>query len=180
MATADQIASPGTYMSKDIGLEVTDGTSVRVTLGVITSTTDATGAVVPTDYGIKIIAADGTTQIIDGVSDVFRIIASGNLTVAAAAAPSTVTATATYSAVVLGLPYAVTPAMHFTVSSATSERYIGSFYSMNASGTCDWAVIGSSSLVTGTLTITLTIRSILTNPGGTYTMQYYVLAQAGI
>ena len=50
MADAAQIASAGTYLSKNAGVEVTDGTQVRVTLGIITSTTGDDGATNPIDW----------------------------------------------------------------------------------------------------------------------------------
>lgn len=68
MATPAQIASPGVYVTDDIGLEVTDGSNPRVQIGLLPGGT----------YGLRVIAADGTTVIIDGTSDMFRIAATGS------------------------------------------------------------------------------------------------------
>jgi len=50
---------------------------VRVTLGQIS-------AGPPPDYGLKVVSSDGSTTIIDGTSDVFKIVASGTLTTSGA------------------------------------------------------------------------------------------------
>lgn len=57
----------------DRGLEVTDGTNSRVQMGDISANKDGSS------YGLKVISSDGTTVIIDGTSDMFKIIASGTL-----------------------------------------------------------------------------------------------------
>lgn len=66
MASADEIASAATYITDDVGLEVTDGSHVRVQIG------NLGGG----DYGLKVISADGSTVIIDGTSDIFKIATS--------------------------------------------------------------------------------------------------------
>jgi hypothetical protein len=67
MATTQQIASAGAYITDDVGVEVTDGTSSRVQMGKLPSG----------QYGLRVVSSDGTTVIIDGTSDVFKIVASG-------------------------------------------------------------------------------------------------------
>jgi len=71
MTTAQQNASPGVYVSDDVGLEVTDGVSSRVQLGLL--------PIGVGNYGLRVVSADGTTVIIDGTSDVFKVVASGTL-----------------------------------------------------------------------------------------------------
>ena len=71
MATPQQIASPGVYISNGVGLEVTDGSNSRVQLGLL-----PTGS-----YGLRVVAPGGTTVIIDGTSDIFKIGATGTLTI---------------------------------------------------------------------------------------------------
>ena len=73
MATAQQIASAGVYVTDDIGVEVTDGSNVRAQLGVLSGG----------GFGLKIIGAGGTTTIIDGTLDVFKITATGTQSVSA-------------------------------------------------------------------------------------------------
>jgi hypothetical protein len=122
MATAAQKASPGVYVTDDIGLEVTDGSASRIQLGLLPNgsygmqvvganlsgsisgsppsivlgtagaqltdkgleVSDGTNKRVTvgnigSSYGLKVIAADGTTVIIDGSSNMFKIVASGSL-----------------------------------------------------------------------------------------------------
>ncbi len=55
----------------DRGIEVADGTNSRVQLG------DISAAKNGSSYGLKVISSDGSTVIIDGSSDMFRIAATG-------------------------------------------------------------------------------------------------------
>ncbi|HEX8977907.1 MAG TPA: hypothetical protein VF781_15485 [Solirubrobacteraceae bacterium] len=72
MATSAQLASAGVYVTDDVGVEVTDGTNVRVQLGILPSGT----------YGLRVISADGTSVIIDGTSDIWKVGATGTLSIA--------------------------------------------------------------------------------------------------
>ncbi|GAC1673879.1 MAG: hypothetical protein NVS9B8_16510 [Candidatus Limnocylindrales bacterium] len=78
MTSVAQNASAGVYISDDVGLEVADGVQSRVQLGLL--------PVGINNYGLRVVAADGTTVIIDGSSDVFKIAASGTSTMPTAAA----------------------------------------------------------------------------------------------
>jgi hypothetical protein len=69
MATGYQILSAGVYVTDDVGVEITDGQAVRARLGLLQNG----------NYGLQVIAADGATVIIDGTSDVFKIVATGTL-----------------------------------------------------------------------------------------------------
>jgi len=86
-------ANAGTQLTNK-GVEVSDGTNVRVTLGQISAT--------PT-YGLKVVSSDGTTVIIDGTSDMFKISASGTVQTAAFVRPGTTQASVT---LLLGMTYA--------------------------------------------------------------------------
>jgi len=57
----------------DRGLEQGDGLNVRVQLGDISAAKDGSS------YGLKVISSDGSTTIIDGTSDMFRISSTGTL-----------------------------------------------------------------------------------------------------
>lgn len=85
-----------TFVTSD-GMQVTDGAStVRVFLG------DISGGA-GTDYGLKVISSDGTTVIIDGTSDMFRIAATGTLTISSGPAAGVTVAANTLLAT--GLTY---------------------------------------------------------------------------
>ena len=118
MASASQIASAGTYITPDVGVEVTDGSNVRAQLGKL-----AAGS-----YGLKVISAGGSTTIIDGTSDVFKIAASGTLSETAAshtdpAVSVALTGLGTFSSTPGHLSFAS------DTSSTSSQRQIGaSFY----------------------------------------------------
>jgi hypothetical protein len=60
----------------DVTVEDANGVT-RVTLGMIGTTQSP-------DYGLKVRAPDGSTTIIDGTSDMFRIVATGTLSTSGA------------------------------------------------------------------------------------------------
>lgn len=70
------------YVTSD-GVAVTDGIQVRAQLGRLPSG----------DYGLRVVASDGATVIIDGVSNVFKILVSGTITTASFTQPNEATAT---------------------------------------------------------------------------------------
>lgn len=87
-------------------LQISDSAGViRVTLGALGNG----------DYGLKVISTDGSTVIIDGTSDMFRIAATGTLT-ANAAANTGQTATVVLS----GLTFATTPALISQIAGSAS------------------------------------------------------------
>ena len=75
MATASQIASAGTYITDDVGVEITDGSNVRAQLGKLGTNS----------FGLKVISSDGSTVIVDGTSDMFKIAAQGTISVTTSA-----------------------------------------------------------------------------------------------
>jgi len=95
MANAPQIASAAVYVTPDVGIEVTDGSAVRVQLGNITSG----------GWGLRVISSDGTTVIIDGTSDVWKIAAKGtdSFTIAGVATTTSPANNATHVTVLTGL-----------------------------------------------------------------------------
>src|ERR1035437_3720687 len=68
------------------GVEVADGTYTRATLGNLGSS-----------YGLRVISSNGSTVIIDGSSDIFKIAASGTLTTSSFTGPGFQTANDTLS-----------------------------------------------------------------------------------
>jgi hypothetical protein len=179
MADADQIASAGTYLSKNAGVETTDGMQVRVTLGVITSNVDAgTGEVVPVDYGLKVVSSDGTTVIIDGNSDMFKIAASGTQSVAFPAAGNVNFA----NVILTALDVVDAPACMFltTMGGGGAGRYPGLWTSISGTGTVNNLARSAVYNTAGHPEIELEARSVLINPGTTASHRYYVLVEAGI
>ena len=69
--TAVSLGNDQTYITNS-GVVVNDGTYDRVVMGAIASN--------PIDYGLKVVSSDGSTVIIDGNSDMFKISATGTLT----------------------------------------------------------------------------------------------------
>lgn len=163
-------------ISPDTGgsLTVSDAAgSKRVEIGRLTDTTGA-----PTgEFGVKVWAPGGTTEILDGVNDTLRVVASGSLSVAFAAAPSTGTTFVDITSLgTLTLPrlamLMVTPNFFGTLGTQ-----MGSAYGINASGTVDWSILATVSQVAGALRVRVTVNSILANPGGSGDLKYYVLTQ---
>jgi hypothetical protein len=148
MTTAAQNLDPGVYVTNDVGLEVTDGIRSRVQIGHLV----ATG-----DFGIRVVSSDGTTVIIDGTSDMFRISVTGTL----ATTWPTITNSTNFADIALtglGTFGSVPPAVMWetipTASSAGAIRRAGTYLiSFQASGIadsyleCTSTIDGSSHLV---------------------------------
>lgn len=102
------IPTPGPYSSAN-GFQVFDAAgNTRVIMGII-------GA---GSYGLKVVAADGTTVIIDGTSDIFKIAATGTTSVTGAAVAG-VTTTTSVTLNALGI-VASTPAWEGHIGPASS------------------------------------------------------------
>jgi hypothetical protein len=82
MTTPQQNASPGVYVTDDVGLEITDGSVSRVQLGLLP--TGGAGT-----YGLRVVTAAGAFVIIDGTSDIFKIGATGTVTIVSGPANGT-------------------------------------------------------------------------------------------
>lgn len=138
MATSQQVASPGVYVSDDIGLEVTDGTSSRVQLGLLPSGT----------YGLRVVSSDGVTVIVDGTSDMFKIVAVGTITSAGTANTNT---TAQVTLTALGA-LTVTPA-HLcmiapTTTPSNTTQMLPNGVLLNAGIGLSWVAAASGGAVT--------------------------------
>lgn len=103
-------------------LQISDSAGViRVTLGSLGNG----------DYGLKVISTDGTTVIIDGTSDVFKIAATGTLSKAVVNLDNSVTSSAALSG--LGT-YTTTPAhlAHTSLDNVnTGHRRAAAFVAIN-------------------------------------------------
>ena len=153
MTTAAQNLNPGVYVTSDVGLEVTDGTRSRVQIGHLV----ATG-----DYGIRVVSSDGTTVIIDGTSDMFKIAATGtqSLNVGASSGETAVSVTLT------GLGTYTTCPAYLAVETAdttsqTSNRHSGQFRFNNggfiasvSGGATTFQVVASSTVFNTGITLT--------------------------
>ena len=182
MATADEIASAGTYLSKNAGVEVTDGTQVRATLGIINSTTGADGAVNPIDYGLKVVSSDGVTVIIDGTSDIFKIAGTGTMTQAFPASPNVSANQVALPALgTFSLPPAYLALVTDGASATAFQRAIGDFLHFNSTPAVDWRAYFRTILdLSNNVNVILSAASYITNPGTTAQARYYILTEAGI
>jgi hypothetical protein len=170
---AGLLSAPGTGQG---GLTVADAAgSTRVTLGMI-------GTVDAPSYGLRVVSSDGTTVIIDGSSNMFKIIATGTLTRAFVAATGSATASTTLTA--LGAGYSVPPACLWSVAydnSGANLRTSGEVIVTTAGvGSINWRALGYLSLSAGQVVANLQTDSTLINPGTTAAARFYVLQEAGI
>lgn len=173
MTTAAQNASAGVYVTDDIGLEVTDGTNSRVQLGLLPSGT----------YGLRVVAADGTTVIIDGTSDMFKIAAKGTQSVTITAGNLSNTAS---TSITLSNPASNTPLVicHHVVGSVATLGTVAMYTDSVFTGGAGNGVLfhefcwGEITAVT-TTSVTLALKAWRdTNVGSvTYQQSYYVLQE---
>jgi hypothetical protein len=170
---AGLLSAPGTGQG---GLTVADAAgSTRVTLGMI-------GTVDAPSYGLRVVSSDGTTVIIDGSSNMFKIIASGTQTQAFPAAGNASTNSVTLTA--LGAGYSLPPACLWSAAydnSGTNIRTSGLvIVSALGAGTISWRAYTYLSLSAGQVVANLVAESNLLNPGTTAACRYYILQEAGI
>jgi hypothetical protein len=187
-ALGDLLSSAGGSTVNASALQITDSAGViRVTMGALGNG----------DYGLKIVSSDGSTVIIDGTSDMFRIAASGSLN-ATALATNTAVASATLSG--LGA-LASTPAHQCFMgasAAATSVRR-GPWYWTGVYTAASWAAATSggattlqTQLTTGWIfgdcvldgssfaVISINIYNYGNVIANTSYMRYYVLSQTAI
>lgn len=188
MANASQVASAGVYVTDDIGLEVTDGSNSRVQLGLLPTGT----------YGLRVVTAGGTTVIIDGTSDMFKIAATGTTSVTAAA---WTTGAPQFGQTTVSLPgagsFTATPAFldfHSTTNDATSYKLAGvaldagsTVYAASASAgspttaelRLDYSVWGATILSGGTVSYVVSANNVLGSSETAY-RRYYILLEAAM
>ena len=175
MATAQQIASAGAYATDDVGLEVTDGTSSRAQLGKLPGGT----------YGLRVVSSDGSTVIIDGTSDMFKIAASGTLTAAFPAAGSAAQRTASLPG--LGV-FSTLPVLVAMTSYDATSGFSGRLLSQDlwvtfASGAVQYrafAVASPDTQLPCTMHVLFQAESDTVNPGTTGGCKWFVLQEAGL
>jgi hypothetical protein len=164
-------------------ITVTDGSVVRVVLGAISGTVDAgTGEFTPDTYGLKVVSSDGSTVIIDGTSNMFKIAATGTLTRAFPAV-----GTNAFSSVTVSSGYSAMPAMLF--STALNDASLLNTRAVDfapvialATGVTQYYARAFANLasVPGGVTVTLEAASATVNPGTTAATRYYILIEVGI
>jgi hypothetical protein len=142
------------------------------------------------DFGLKVIGPDGTTEIIDGVSDVFRIVGTGtlNCTAGAGAGNTTVVAHPEFGS------FPVAPAVlqfvssDVAVTSAFPGPYISltdAYVSLTSGGPVTTKVMALNafgrigvSVPAGVINVTLTVTN-YTAASLTLYARYYLLFQDG-
>lgn len=147
--------------------------SVRVQLGNIPSG----------DYGLRVVSADGSTVIIDGTSDMFRIAATGTLSVAMPAVDGSSSATVTVTA--LGSSYTTPPAYIASTTldtgSLTMFRAVDHAMGVNSvSGAVVYIASTTVYVVSGQVVVALNCLSPETALGTTGGCRYYILQQVAI
>lgn len=217
MATAQQIASPGVYITDDVGLEVTDGSASRVQLGLLPSgqyglqltganlsgqisgsppsiVTGTAGAQltnnglevsdgthlrvtvgnIGSSYGLKVLSSDGSTVIIDGTSDMFKIVATGTLTTPTnGAVPVTNTASVTLST---GLTYSPASLWYQQDSGGSDVTPVLVVTNLGAVAQYNWAFV---KVVNTNQTLAECVAFSVLNSVLAYTFRYYVLVETG-
>lgn len=165
----------GLISSPDLGagISVADAAGVeRVRVGKISDT----------DYGIRIVSSDGTTVVIDGTSNMFKISATGTLTRSFPAGPP---ASATNTVTLSGLGTFSTPPAFLSMtgvdnSSPSNLRVNGAADIMSGGSTVARAYSFISLNGSNEARVTLQADSLTLNPGFTSMTRYYVLQEAGI
>lgn len=188
MTTAQQNASPGVYVSDDVGLEVTDGFQSRVQMGLL--------PVGVNKYGIRVVSSDGTTVIIDGTSDMFRIQTTGTCSKATVVGDMGVTTVVTLPG--LGsLPTTPAHQCYLSTGNATnSDQHLGTlhygsfgpglgFVAPTSAGSPTNKMVATASLAEIHVHISASVVEVILavfNQTGSYTVygRYYVLAQAAL
>lgn len=145
----------------------------RVEIGQLTDANgDPTG-----DYGISVTAPDGTTEIIDGVSDVLTIVASGTISSPAVAAHN---AGSTNVNVTTGLTYA--PLCQASLLTAGNSFGMPDFNVDPATGlVTQYSRIQTIDLGGGVTQVRLVLVNGTATPigAGAFTYRYYLLRQIG-
>jgi hypothetical protein len=177
MAGTLVVLSPGSQLT-NTGLDVSDGLRSRVIVGLITPISQT-----PPDFGLKVVGSDGSTVLVDGTSDMFRISATGTQSVAFPAAGNVNFTNVNLSA--LGTGYTTPPAclwsMTYDNSAITNGRAANPQQAINIStGVVKWQAFGFISIVTGSPQVELDAASYTTNPATTAACRYWVLAQTAI
>jgi hypothetical protein len=151
-----------------------DGTE-RVVIGRIASN--------PDDYGIKIISSDGDTVILDGVSNVFKIAATGTLSVAfPGSAGASNESSVTLPGLTSGSQNRAVIGFLSTSTSPAAAHYSAAHWSFDATGHMQWggALIHG---ISGTTDVVVTLRAdagTFNRSGDTLYARYYVLQEISI
>ena len=171
-------ATPGQTIAGDVGgpdlvgVSVSDATGAqRVLLGMI-------GTPASPDYGLKVISADGTTVVIDGTSDMFKIMATGTQTQAFPGSGSN-----TNFATIGGSGSSVLQFMAITGtdnSSSANTRAMDVAQAVSNAGVVQFEAISTNSISGGDNRIGLTAHVGSVAPGTTAMHRWYLLIEAGI
>jgi hypothetical protein len=163
-------------------LKVFDASNhARVVLGDISAAEDES------DFGLKVTSSDGTTVIIDGTSDIFKIVTSGTVSTAWPAAAPGVTFTDTaLAAVIVSVTPVVEAWLSVDVSVQTGERQQGNLLAfISPAGTLDYRH-RASAFILGATPAPVVIRHRIDciastlGAGTTAGLRYYVMQQVAL
>jgi hypothetical protein len=145
-----------------------------------TVTIDSTGVAI-TGGALTVKNPSGTT-IIDGTSDMFKIAATGTLSVAWPGSPGFASASATLTA--LGSGFTTPPPMIANLapdSSSNGYRRVGHFFLGQTAGTVTWTTWAEDAVWAGQVGVNLFVTYITGSPGAVNAAcRYFVLTEAGI
>jgi len=140
----------------------------RVVLGKIASN--------PDDYGLKVVSSDGSTTIIDGTSDMFKITASGTFSVAVLASAATSGEVTLTGLGTVTVTPAILPMIALDDATNAALREVGiSIGTNNNSYAVGYAYIVSSQVHVGML-----VNNLGSGSPHTFYCRYYTLLEVGM
>lgn len=153
---------------------------VGVAAGVLMTTRVQLGKLPSGDYGLRVVASDGATVIIDGTSNMFKIIASGGLGITGCNGTGTVCTSQASVSIATGL--SVEPAHHMHVEQGGLAYNIPFNNATTGGGATNSLLITGYTDQSGTLTtVGISLASANQNTSGTtYVCRYYLFQEVAI
>lgn len=156
------------------GVVVTDlaGTR-RVLVGQLTPESGTA----PATYGLRVVSSDGTTVIIDGTSDMFRIAATGTTTITGPTAGGTTNTNVDFAT---GFTYPPAYLCFCEITVATSNQIPLIVWDL-ATGTLSQEIYAKTAVFnTNQTRLSITWRATTNQSASTFTVRYYILEQVGL
>jgi len=130
------------------------------------------------DYGLRVVGPDGTTVIIDGTSDMFRIAATGTLTTESFTGPGS----SGFVTVDISTGFIYAPSSHYFVEGSADVSFPLSHYQPGTSGGhVDYWWEGTTQIVNTNQTRARARTSTsISQVISAYVYRYYILEQVGL
>jgi hypothetical protein len=166
------VASDGVHVTDEAGTD-------RVHIGRIGESVNAEGTITG-EYGLRVVSSDGSTVIIDGTSDMYRIAATGTFTLVGPAGSSGNCVNTTMT-VVVATDFTYPPHVEVSVETATNQAAVTPYWSAGLNGTISLGFTSSSRVVnTDETEIRATWFAQSDQSALTDTFRYRVLEQTAI